>query len=66
MKLNIKCPFCNRTSTVEVNKESFYKWKSGTLIQNAMPELSKQDRELLISGICSLCWEDTFQDKKGN
>ncbi len=60
MKLNIQCPFCNRISTVEVKQESFNKWKQGMLIQNAMPELSKQDRELLISGVCSLCWEGTF------
>ena len=66
MKLNIQCPFCGKVSTVEVNKEFFYSWKQGMLIQKAMLELSRSERELLISGICSLCWEETFQEKGNN
>jgi hypothetical protein len=36
------------------------RWKRGELIQNAMPHLSNADRELLISGVCGICWLALF------
>lgn len=35
-------------------------WKSGMLIQRAFPNLSAEDREFLISGICPTCWSKLF------
>ena len=33
------------------------------LIQDAFPELSKEDRERLITGICPKCWKELFGDE---
>jgi hypothetical protein len=37
-------------------------WKEGMLIQDAMPELSADERQLLISGTCGKCWDKMFQE----
>lgn len=36
-------------------------WKTGTLIQRAMPNLSADQRELLISHTCGKCWDRMFK-----
>jgi len=42
-----------------VNKKGYARWKTGeVLIQDALPELSIHDRELLISGTCEHCWRN--------
>jgi len=35
-------------------------WVNGAHIQNAMPELSPAERELLISGTCDRCFQQMF------
>lgn len=55
-----ECPFCGEYHEVEVSEADFYAWQGGELIQNAMPYLSADDREILISGICPSCWEKMF------
>ena len=54
------CPFCSEAHIVEVRKEDYDAWLNGELIQNAMPYLTPDDREILISGICPDCWEKMF------
>lgn len=56
--ISTKCPFCGATNTVRVNQDEYDNWNSGMLIQNAMPDMSVADRELLITGICSECFPD--------
>jgi hypothetical protein len=36
------------------------KWYSGTIIQAALPYLTVDERELLISQICPACWEKYY------
>lgn len=62
MKITVttRCPFCGRTHDVEVNEIDYLNWQDGELIQNAMPYLSAQEREYLITGICAHCWENMF------
>jgi hypothetical protein len=43
-----------------VTTEQLSRWKRGELIQSAMPHLSNADRELLISGVCGICWLALF------
>jgi hypothetical protein len=38
-------------------------WKSGRLIQYAFPRMSSNDRELLITGICTECWDGELGDE---
>lgn len=58
--VDVVCPFCGKEYTITVPVKGFQEWKNGISIQRAMPELSAEDRESLISGICLECWEKTF------
>lgn len=64
MKINHKeiqliniCPFCGESNRVWVNEIDYLNWKNGTLAQDAFPYLSPDEREILISGVCSTCWD---------
>lgn len=57
----IICPFCNSDYEVKIaNEDGYFKWVTGELIQNALPELSATDRESLISGLCPDCQKKIF------
>lgn len=59
------CPKCNKPSYVDIPKEAYEKWQFGMCIQNAWPDGSAIDREVLISGICPECQKETFEDEQG-
>lgn len=42
---------------MEVDFKDYISWKNGELIQKAMPYLSPGERELLISQVCSDCFD---------
>ena len=48
-----------------VSPAGFRDWVNGMLIQNAMPGLSDDERELLMTGIGPEEWADTFKDEEG-
>ena len=54
------CVFCGKTHSVDLMEYQFNLWREGELIQVAMPDVSVEDREFLISGICPKCQEDIF------
>lgn len=43
-----------------VTEEQIEKWRSGTLIQKAMPHLTAEEREFLISGTTPADWAEMF------
>jgi hypothetical protein len=45
---------------IDVTAEQLAAWKNGTLIQNAMPNVSAEDREFIMTGITPEEWEETF------
>jgi hypothetical protein len=59
-----QCPFCGKDNRFEATEEEikgFDKWQNGEMhIQHAMPLLSPEKREVLISGICITCQEEVF------
>ena len=58
--LNIKTtsPHLGNVNYVEVDAICFMRWQEeGVNIQNALPELSANEREMLITGICPNCWD---------
>ena len=61
-----RCPFCGHANEVEVNEIDYLDWQDGTLVQDAFPYLSANEREMLISGICPTCWARTFGEEKDN
>lgn len=57
----MRCRCCGKDHAIKMNADDFLKWKEGgELIQNAMPYLSVDDRELLISGTCKEGWARMF------
>ena len=56
----VPCRRCNEVTELKVDFEQFTKWQQGELIQNALPELDVDQRELLISGTCPTCWDEMF------
>jgi len=56
----VPCRLCQETTDLKVNFQGFVNWKSGELIQDALPELSCDERELLISGTCGTCFDELF------
>lgn len=61
-KIQRICPYCRCHNLVTVLVSEFENWENGELIQKAFPELSADDRELLLTGICSKCWNEIFGD----
>ena len=62
MKIHKDCLMCKKLYTMEVSEEGFDMWVGGAHVQDAFPELSKDDRELLISGICGPCFDKLFEE----
>jgi hypothetical protein len=56
------CPFCGFEAAVTVPAEPYHRWDEGKgpLIQDCLPNLSVDDREVLISGSHSACYDDAF------
>ncbi len=49
-----------RTREIPVTPEQYRSWQEGMLIQKAMPNLSADDREFIMTGITPEEWEDVF------
>lgn len=49
-----------RTIDLPITEEQLAAWKSGTLIQEAMPELSPDNREFVMTGVTSEEWRAEF------
>lgn len=58
MKVTTECPLCRKVSLLEVREQGYHDWKNGVHIQEALPELSSDEREKLVSGICETCWDN--------
>jgi hypothetical protein len=52
-----------RTKEINVNQSQIDKWVAGMLIQNAMPEVSVDDREFIMTGITPEEWDSTFNEE---
>ena len=55
-------PFSGNTNSmeIEVTQEQLSSWENGTLIQDAMPNLSADEREFIMTGITAEEWEELF------
>ena len=53
----IDCVQCKETQSITVENEDLANWHNGELIQDAMPYLSADEREVLISGTCGPCFD---------
>lgn len=45
---------------IDVTEEQLAAWRGGELIQNAMPQLSADEREFILSGLMPADWDSLF------
>jgi hypothetical protein len=57
-----RCMICKHLHLVTVTAAALVQWEDGASIQDCMPELSKEERELLISSTCGPCFAELFAD----
>lgn len=59
--INVPCRICHNTYTLLVWPEKMQAWRDGSMyIQDALPDLTAGERELLISGTCDSCFNEMF------
>lgn len=51
------------TLTLVFDEADYEAWLNGKLIQNAMPYLTADEREFLMTGVTSEEWKQTFGDE---
>jgi hypothetical protein len=64
MSVTKKCSMCSRTLTIHVDPVDYLEWQHGALIQKIMPYLTEGERELLISDICTTCFDSLFNNEE--
>lgn len=54
------CNWCAKGyKQLRVEKQNYYAWREKTVLeQDAFPELSVEDRQLIISHTCVKCWSE--------
>jgi hypothetical protein len=66
MQITRRSPFSGKINTLDINvtQAQLDRWEAGELIQNAMPNVSPEHREFIMTGISPTEWEDTFGGAK--
>ena len=59
-----RCPVCTETHELSVDFGEYENYRDGMLIQKAMPSLSDEEREMLITGTCGRCWDEMFNNEE--
>jgi hypothetical protein len=61
LQVSGQCVITGEEYQVKVPREGFVSWTNGNVaIQTAMPQVSADDREFLLSGISPVGWERSF------
>ena len=59
--LVLRCPQCGETKEIEVTSDEYDRLADGDgHIQDILPDVSPDDREMFLSGFCSKCWNAMF------
>ncbi len=58
MLITRTCPFTreHRSWDIDVEPSQIYEWQNGKLIQEAMPDLTADEREFILTGISPDAW----------
>lgn len=57
------CVSCAQKKEITVLGPDLFQYNQGRVIQEAFPYLNDADRELFISGICGICFDEMFKDE---
>lgn len=62
INVTVPCSFCNDKYAIEMTAAQFNELQSPHRrhIQDIIPELAPEMRELFISGMCPKCWDKLF------
>jgi hypothetical protein len=58
------CVGCNESITILITPQQLYAYNQGGYAQDVLPELTNEQRERFISGICGICWITLFTDEE--
>jgi hypothetical protein len=59
--ITVQCGICEQFIAVSCTNEQYARWKNHEgLIQDIMPDVPRELRELLISGTCPACFDEMF------
>lgn len=58
--MTVICTQCKRSVEVPATEEQITRWRGGELIQRAIPNITADQREILMSGICGECFDAVF------
>ena len=55
-----KCRLCDYEVQIPITESQLKRYQSGEMIQNVLPHVSPDDREVLISQTCGKCFDKMF------
>ena len=60
--LVVECPACGIESVVQVDPVGYERWKNNEgYLKNLCPELTRAEREIILSGVCDACWQAVWE-----
>ena len=60
----VTCKVCGAKHVIIIPAAGYLKWAKGQAkIQDALPGLTDDERELLMSGICGKCFDKMFSEE---
>jgi hypothetical protein len=63
--MKVTCIQCHKDYEVPITEAQLVRWRSGNEhIQHIVPEMSPALREMLISGICGVCFDAMFGEEE--
>ena len=57
-----RCQVTGDLFIITVDAQALMEWKRGRLIQDAFPQLNKDEREILMTGYTPAEWDGLFKD----
>lgn len=57
------CVVCGYVTEVSLERTKLVRWRRGEYVQNVWPEMSVDDRELLVSGTHPECWDLLMEEE---
>lgn len=56
------CPICKKKHSMEFDRKAYQEgfrkyWHEEMLVQHAFPTFTPSQREFIVTGICSSCWD---------
>jgi hypothetical protein len=56
------CIWCGTVMEVDLPPDKLNLWRNGAYIQDAFPDMTADERELLLTGTCPGCWPEDDEE----